>query len=178
MDVFGGGQVPLVGRGEEAGDDGRRPVASADDGGGHLEPLVEVLVDLLARAIGVGEEPAGDEGHVIAVLLVEAGHELTDGPVVVPRVLQCSPTERPGHATPRPPSAERVAERSHVLGRVGLGLVDALGTVARHLDLVHADDRVEGQIAPREGRRRPWVHRLAPVDSPASQCAGRGRPCG
>ncbi|MCK7540111.1 MAG: hypothetical protein MZV63_58995 [Marinilabiliales bacterium] len=172
------GQILLVGRGQEAGDHALGPEAAAHDLRDAGQAVVEIAVDLVPRVVGVGEVGPGDERHVVAEPVAELGHEGPDAAVVLALVEQGPPAEGPGHRRAGPAGGEGVAERPDVLGRVAVGFVEALVLRPGDLDLVDADDGIEGQdpppvegfAAPRRGRpagRGPGPGRAPAASSPA-----------
>ena len=161
------GQVFLVGRREETGHQTLRAKTAAHEIAHLGQRLVDVAVHLFARVIHVGEIGAGDESHVVAILIVELAHQPAGGLVVGPRVFQGPPAQRPGHRRPRPARRKRRPQRLDILRRVAVILVETFVAGAGDLDLVHPNDRVEGENPPtreRSGGRETGFRSLGGED--------------
>jgi hypothetical protein len=173
-------QILLVGRGQEAGDHALGPEAAADDLGDAGQALVEVPVDLVPGVVGVGEIGPGDERHVVAVVMMVGRDEPADLAIILPLVEERPPAEGPGHRRAGPARGQGVAESPDVARGVPVGLVEALVLRPGDLDLVDADDGIEGQDPPTveglRGRRGGRAGRTDRTRDQTRQGPGREHP--
>ena len=109
VDAFVVGEVALVFCVHEAGDEALRTVVSADDVGDHGEGFVDGLAVVFAGVVHGGEVAAGDEGDLVAVLVVKGGEEAARVFVLLAVVDEGEPAEGPGHAALLTASGEGVS---------------------------------------------------------------------
>lgn len=105
VDAFGFGEITQVLGGEEAGDHAARPIAVAHHLRHEPKPVVQVTIHLLAGVVHVREVSGRKKGDLVAELLVVGDHELPQGLVVRPLVVQREPGEGPGDPCPGPARA-------------------------------------------------------------------------
>ena len=98
MDALFGGEVSLVLGIHKACHQALRAIFAADHGGDHAERLVDRLAIIGARVVHGREIAAGDEGDLVAVVVVIGGEKPACVFVLLPGVVQRQPTDRPGHS--------------------------------------------------------------------------------
>ena len=140
VDAFFGGEVSLVLRVHEAGDEALRAVFAADHLRDHGEGFANRLAVVGAGVVHGREVAAGDEGDLVAVLVVIGGEEAAGVFVLLAVVDQGEPADGPGHAAVGAALGEGFSAGTNVGGAVVGSFVFADGAGWRYFDLVHADD--------------------------------------
>ena len=152
VNAFVVGEVALVLGVHKAGDEALRTVVSADDVGDHGEGFVDGLAVVFAGVVHGGEVAAGNEGDLVAVLVVKGGEEAARVFVLLAIVDQREPAEGPGHAAVGAAPGEGVATGLNADDAVVGDFVLADVAGGGDLDLVDPDDGDVGDVA--TGKRR------------------------
>ncbi len=159
VDALFGCQVALVLGIHEASDEALRTVAAADHVGDHVQRLVNRLAVICPRVIHGCEVAAGNEGDLVAVLVVIGGEKAARVFVLLPVVVEGEPAYCPCHAAVRAASGECFSSRTD-MGRAIVGnFVFADRTSWRYLDLVDPYDGDMGYESSAQ-RRGGWRKRL------------------
>ncbi len=140
MNALFGGEEPLILCIHKTGNDALRTIPSADHGGHHPQSRMDGVADVLARVVHRREVAAGNKGDLIAVAIVEGRQQLSGLLVLLARVVECEPTDGPGHFAIRAASGEGISPRADTGGTVVRRLIEANGAVGSDLNLVDSYD--------------------------------------
>ena len=126
-----------------------------------LEGVVDGLAVVVAGVVHGREVAAGDEGDLVAVVVVIGGEEAARVFVLLAVVDEGEPADGPGHVAVGAAAGEGFAAGTDVGGAVVGGFVFADGAGWRDFDLVDADDGDVGDESSAQGRWR-WCkgHRV------------------
>lgn len=152
VDALFGCEVSLVLRIHEARYEALRSICAADHGGDHAQGLVNRVAGFCSRVVHGREVAAGDEGDLVAILVVIRGEKMACVFVLLPVVVQGEPAYCPGHSAVWAASGECFSSRTNVGGAVVGGFVFADRTSRRYLDLVDPHDGDVGDESSAESR--------------------------
>ena len=154
VDAFVGGQQAHVLGVHKAGDEALGTVVVADHLRNHLQRLVDGGAIVFARVEHGREVAAGNEGDLVAILVVVGNQQLARFLILLALIDEGEPTDRPGHLAAGAAAGEGLAARADV-GRGIVGrFVEAEVAGGRDLDLVDAHDGDVGDVPARERGRR------------------------
>jgi hypothetical protein len=146
-------EVSLVLGVHEARDETLWAVFAADHSGDHAEGFVNRFAGFGAGVVHGREVAAGDEGDLVAILVVVGREEAARIFVLLPGVDEGEPTDGPGHAAVGAASGKGFSARTNVGGAVVGSFVFADRTGWGYFDLVDSYDGDVRDESSAEGRR-------------------------